>query len=85
MAQQTLSNLKGSNRNFNNVLNVNFTNSNTTGFEVLTDIYDVYGFDKIKTHVPEEAIDGPITVQTLGGTARSESFDVINPTEVWNA
>jgi hypothetical protein len=74
-----------SGRNFNNVLNVNFTNSNTTGFEVLTDIYDAYGFDKIKTHVPEEAIDGPITVQTLGGTARSESFDVINPTEVWNA
>ena len=74
-----------SGRNFNNVLNVNFTNSNTTGFEVLTDIHDAYGFDKIKTHVPEEAIDGPITVQTLGGTARSESFDVINPTEVWNA
>ena len=71
--------------NFNNVLNVNFTNSNVTGFEVLTGIYDAYGFDKIKTHVPEEAIDGPITVQTLGGTARSESFDVINPTEVWNA
>jgi hypothetical protein len=74
-----------SGRNFNNVISVNFTNSNVTGFEELTNIYAAYGVDKIKTHVPQEAIDGPITVQTLGGIARSDSFDVLSPTETWNA
>lgn len=74
-----------SGRNFNNVISVNFTNSNVTGFEELTNIYAAYGVDKIKTQVPKEAIDGPITVQTLGGIARSEAFDVVNPVEVWNA
>ena len=84
-----------SGRNFENTVSVNFTNSNTTGFEEITNIYAEYGVDKIKTHIPQEAIDGPITVQTLGGIARgagyatdgsaTNSFDVLSPTETWNA
>tara|TARA_R100001086_G_scaffold151186_2_gene80426 strand:+ start:1181 stop:2800 length:1620 start_codon:yes stop_codon:yes gene_type:complete len=71
--------------NLLNTVSVNFTNSNVTGFEELTNIHATFGCDKIKTQVPKEAIDGPITVQTLGGIARSESFNVLSPTEVWNA
>ncbi len=71
--------------NLSNTISVNFTNSNVTSFEELTNIHAAYGCDKIKTQVPKEAIDGPITVQTLGGIAKSDSFDVLSPTEVWNA
>ena len=71
--------------NLLNTVSVNFTNSNVTGFEELTNIHAAYGCDKIKTQVPKEAIDGPITVQTLGGIAKSDSFDVLSPTEIWNA
>ena len=71
--------------NLLNTVSVNFTNSNVTGFEEFTNIHATFGCDKIKTQVPKEAIDGPITVQTLGGIARSESFNVLSPTEVWNA
>ena len=71
--------------NLSNTISVNFTNSNVTSFEELTNIHADYGCDKIKTQVPKEAINGPITVQTLGGIAKSDSFDVLSPTEIWNA
>lgn len=61
---------------------IDFRNDVATGFDVVK----TSEHTELITYVPPKAIDGYITVQTLGGkTKTATTFEVTNDTSFWNA